>query len=108
MSMLIVAVRPGDTTTVRALLARFGAAVAPLPGERNLCRLRAVMPQPSLRPALAALREAVPALRLCAVENEAAENASSRPLHAFRALSEPSPLGETAARRLFGFKNWAE
>ena len=108
MSLLVVAVHPGDAATASALLARFGATVSPLSRDREMCRLRAVMPQPSLRPALAALREAVPALCLCAVENEAVENASSRPLHAFRALSEPSPLGETAARRLFGFKHWAE
>ena len=107
MSMLIVAVRPGDTTTVRSLLARFGAAVAPLPGERSLCRLCAVMPQPRLHPALAALRRDVPSLQLCAIEEKDDENdddAPAQPVCAFRALTEPSPCGELAARRLYGFK----
>ena len=107
MSTLIVAVRPGDASAVHALLTRFGAAVTPLPSEQSLCRLSAVMPQPRLHPALAALRRGIPSLQLCAIEQTPEpddDDAPAQPVCAFRALTEPSPCGELAARRLYGFK----
>ena len=105
MSKLIVAVRPGEASLTQRLLRRFTADVTILPDERDMRRFRAVLPAQCMHAALTALRAGVPSLQLCAIGDVDETDAPDGPIRSFRALSEPSPRGDIAAHRLFGFKN---
>lgn len=108
MSELIVAVRPGEASLTQRLLKRFAAAVTILPDERDMRRFRAVLPEQRMHAALTALRADVPSLQLCAISDADETDAPDGPICFFRALSEPSPRGDIAAHRLFGFKNGSD